>query len=79
MTKKIKSIFNDQGYYLKEGLFQKKEIKMFEKEFDKIILQLRKSGENINARWGSRLTKSIEPENSEVIHTHHLHFYKHPV
>jgi len=26
LTKKIKSIFNDQGYYLKEGLFQKKEI-----------------------------------------------------
>ena len=75
MTKKIKSIFNDQGYYLKEGLFQKKEIKMFEKEFDKIILQLRKSGENINARWGSRLTKSIEPENSEVIHTHNVQSY----
>ena len=75
MTKKIKSIFNDQGYYLKEGLFQKKEIKMFEKEFDKIILQLRKSGENINARWGSSLTKSIEPENSEVIHTHNVQSY----
>ena len=75
MIKKTQSIFNKQGYHLEEGLFHKKEIELFEKEFDKIILQLRKSGENINARWGSELTKTIEPEKSEVIHTHNVQSY----
>ena len=36
-----KSQFNKEGYYLARGLF-KKDVGVFEKEFDKIILQLKK-------------------------------------
>ncbi len=39
---------------------------VFEQEFDKIISQLKKSGENINARWGSGLTKKLESKNSNA-------------
>ena len=69
-----KSQFNKEGYYVARGLF-KKDVGVFEKEFDKIILQLKKSGENINARWGSELTKEIESQNSVVIHTHNVQSY----
>ena len=58
MNQDKKTAFKESGYLLEKGLFKKSETVVFEQEFDKIISQLRKSGENINARWGSGLTKN---------------------
>lgn len=50
-------------------------ISYLEKEFDKIVNQMNASNENINARWGSELTKTIEDPKSMVLHTHNVQSY----
>ena len=72
MNQDKKTRFKKSGYLLEKGLFKKSETVIFEQEFDKIISQLKKSGENINARWGSDLTKKLESQKSKVIHTHNV-------
>ena len=75
MSKDIQSQFNKTGYAIEKGVFTGAEIKTLENEFDQIVTQLKKSGENINARWGSDLTRHIEDSDSEVIHTHNIQSY----
>tara|TARA_B100000676_G_C18029209_1_gene817545 strand:- start:951 stop:1730 length:780 start_codon:yes stop_codon:yes gene_type:complete len=70
-----KTKFEKNGFYLARGLFDKNQISVFEKEFDKIVNQIKKSGEYINARWGSELTKNNEKSDSEVLHTHNVQSY----
>ena len=55
--------FSKNGYYLKKTIFSKSLIDLYESEFDKIVHQLKKSREDINARWGSQLTSNIETDN----------------
>ena len=64
--------FKNSGYILKKRLYTKRDTLIYEAEFDKIIKQLKKSNENINARWGSDLTKNLECENTSVLHTHNV-------
>jgi len=75
MKKEVLSTFNEQGYYLARGLFSKGTISYLEKEFDEIVNQMNASNENINARWGSELTKTIEDPKSMVLHTHNVQSY----
>ena len=75
MKKKVLSNFNEQGYYLSRGLFSQRAIFYLGKEFDKIVNQMNNNNENINARWGSELTKTIEDPKSMVLHTHNVQSY----
>jgi len=75
LSRAIQSQFNKTGYALKKGVFTDAEIEILENEFDQIVTQLKKSGENINACWGSDLTRHIEDSDSEVIHTHNIQSY----
>ncbi len=75
MKEEALSTFNEQGYYLAKGLFSQRAISYLEKEFDKIVNQMNASNENINARWGSKLTKTIEDPKSMVLHTHNVQSY----
>jgi len=68
-------VFLKNGFYLKKTIFSKSLINLYENEFDKIVTQLKKSDEDINARWGSELTSNIETDNSSVIHTHNVQNY----
>ena len=72
MKDKIQKRFRKYGYLLKSGLYTKSNISRYEAEFDKIIKQLRRSGENINARWNSCLTKDMESIKTSVVHTHNV-------
>ena len=66
------SNFSDKGYNLEKNVFSAETTTKLEIEFDNIVSQLIESGESINARWGSDLTKDIEATDSEVIHTHNV-------
>ena len=67
--------FYKKGYALEKGIFSIGEVDDLENEFDQIVTQLKQSDENINARWGSDLTRHIEESDSEVIHTHNIQSY----
>ena len=67
--------FYKKGYALEKDIFSIGEIDDLENEFDQIVTQLKESGENINAFWGSDLTRHIEESDSEVIHTHNIQSY----
>ena len=69
---KRKKAFENNGYCFSKNLFTKSEISILESEFDKIVLQLKQSGENINARWGGDLIRNLDVKNSKVIHTHNV-------
>ena len=71
------SSFDKNGFYLATGLFDNQTCLLLEKEFDKIINQIKKSGEDINARWNSELTNNIEEVGSSVLHTHNVQSYSH--
>ncbi|SVC91304.1 uncharacterized protein METZ01_LOCUS344158, partial [marine metagenome] len=75
VSRAIQSQFSKTGYAIEKGVFTDAEIETLENEFDQIVTQLKKSGENINARWGSDLTRHIEDSDSEVIHTHNIQSY----
>ncbi len=75
MKNNTKTKYNDDGYIIKKGIYSKREALVYEAEFDKIVSQLKKSSENINARWGSPLTKDLEIKNSFVLHTHNVQSY----
>ena len=62
MKNKTQKHFSKYGYLLKSGLYAKNDISRYEAEFDKIIKQLKRSGENINARWNTCLTKDMHED-----------------
>ena len=67
--------FKEKGYCLEKNVFSSGSIERLSSEFDQIVSQLKKSGEKINASWGSELTKNIEQAETEVIHTHNVQSY----
>ena len=72
MKNSKKSFFYDNGYFLAKNLFKESSISVLEEEFDKIISQLKQSGEDINARWGGNVSKKTDVKNSQVLHTHNV-------
>jgi phytanoyl-CoA hydroxylase len=67
--------FNNNGFLLKKNLFRGSDLQSLKSEFDFIVSCLKNSDEDINASWGSPLTKNIDPLNTEVIHTHNVTSY----
>jgi len=75
MRSDIKKYFYEYGYYLAKNVFDDDEIKTLEKEFDKIVKQLKLSNENINAAWSGNATKKLSRVKDRVLHTHNVHKY----
>ena len=69
------SDFKEKGFCVINNLFNSDIVDTLSSEFDRIVSQLQKSGENINARWSSELTKDIEQSETQVIHTHNVQSY----
>ena len=67
--------FEKDGYYVARGLFKGEELKNLQVDFDKIVEQLQKSGENNNAKWGGEAMESISKETDELMHTHQVQSY----
>ena len=77
MHKNLPSQFSENGYFLAKNIFGKNEMLTYEKSFDRIIDQIIESGENINAKWGSKLTKKYKSSEETVLHTHNVQSYSH--
>ncbi len=71
----IKTSFDEKGYYLAKKVFSEEEIRVLEKDFDKIVKQLSKSGENIDATWEGEKIKEIKNKKDKIVHTHNVHKY----
>jgi len=75
MIPEVKKHFEEYGYYHAKNVFNQEEIEDLEKEFDKIVEQLLRSKEEINATWkGSSTQKLVQPKD-KIWHTHNVHKY----
>ena len=71
----IAEFFNENGYYLAQGVYSEASLQDMETEFDRIVNTLEHGGEDINARWDSPNTDQLDGGTSRVIHTHNVHRY----
>lgn len=71
----ISEFFNKNGYYVARGVYSPAEIHELETDFDRIVAQLSRSGEDINARWGGEAMDKLGAQNSVVFHTHNVQIY----
>ena len=68
----VGKFFQENGYYFAKGVYSPEEIKTMESDFDRVVDQLLKSDENVNARWGGRLMDALDGGESVIIHTHNI-------
>ncbi|MCG9128864.1 phytanoyl-CoA dioxygenase family protein [Candidatus Poribacteria bacterium] len=68
----IGKFFDENGYYFAKGVYSNDEIKTMEHDFDRVVDQLLKSDENVNARWGGRMMDALDGGESVIIHTHNI-------
>jgi len=71
----IRESFLENGYYLAKGVFQPNDIAGLETDFDRIVAQLQRSGEDANARWGGSAMEKIGGAQTVVLHTHNVQCY----
>ncbi len=71
----IANVFARDGYYLARGVFSEAMLGELEADFDRIVAQLKRSGEEVNARWRGDNTDALDGGASTVIHTHNVHRY----
>ena len=68
----IGKFFRENGYYFAKEIYSAEEVEVMESDFDRVVDQLLKSDENVNARWKSRLTDALDGGESVIIHTHNI-------
>nr|MBA3709508.1 phytanoyl-CoA dioxygenase family protein [Planctomycetota bacterium] len=71
----VADFFSEHGFYLARGVIGRPECARLEQDFDRIVEQMVRSGEVINARWGNDTTTAIDGGGTEVIHTHQVQKY----
>jgi phytanoyl-CoA hydroxylase len=71
----IAGAFDRDGYYLAQGVYADECLRQMEEDFDRIVSQLQRSGENVNARWRGESVDELDGGASTVIHTHNVHRY----
>jgi ectoine hydroxylase-related dioxygenase (phytanoyl-CoA dioxygenase family) len=67
--------FQENGYYLARATFSGQLLDAMETAFDRIVDQLQRSGEDINARWQGSEVDRLDGGTSEIIHTHNVQRY----
>jgi len=70
----ITEFFQENGYYLAKGVYSPTEVAELETDFDRIVQQLRGSGEEVDARWKGAAINKIDT-NTTVVHTHNVQIY----
>jgi len=68
-------IFARDGYYVAHKVYSDKMLLDLEEDFDRIVGQLERSGENVNARWRGENMDALDGGASTIIHTHNVQRY----
>jgi len=71
----ITQFFKENGYYHAKGVYSAAEVSELETDFDRIVRQLRGSGEVVEARWQGAAINKIDSSNTTVVHTHNVQIY----
>ncbi len=71
----ITRFWQENGYYHAQGVFSADELKSMESDFDRIVAQLSKPGEEANARWGGEEMARLDGGKSVIFHTHQVQAY----
>ena len=75
MHNPIHEFFQENGYYHARGVFSRDEITALEADFDRIVTQLQRSGEEINATWGGAANEKVGAKGTTIFHTHNVQNY----
>lgn len=75
MEANIKAQFEKDGYYVAKGVFSPEEVVLLEKDFDKIVDQMKASNEMIDGTWSGTSINEIKGKDDIIIHTHNVHQY----
>jgi len=70
-----KAFWEEQGYFYAQGVFNAEELARMESDFDRIVSQLSKMGEEANARWGGEEMARLDGGKSVIFHTHQVQAY----
>jgi len=71
----ISAFYAEHGFYHAKGVLGHADVARLEGDFDRIVEQLVRSGEVINARWNNDNTTALDGGGTEVIHTHQVQKY----
>jgi phytanoyl-CoA hydroxylase len=71
----IAELFARDGYYVARGVYLEAQLRELEEDFDRVVAQLERSGENVNARWRGENMDALDGGTSTVIHTHNVQRY----
>ncbi|MEM6384704.1 MAG: phytanoyl-CoA dioxygenase family protein [Pseudomonadota bacterium] len=67
--------FARDGYALVRGLFSPAEISGLAEDFDRIVTQLMRGGEAIDAKWDGAATATLARADDQILHTHNVQKY----
>lgn len=71
----IRAQFERDGFYHAKGVFGPDQLAELEQDFDRIVRQLTRSGEAIDATWESTEVDKIASEGDVILHTHNVQKY----
>ena len=71
----IGAFFQENGYYVAKGVFAPGEVESLEHDFDRIVTQISRGTEEINARWGGAEVERLGGANTQILHTHNVQQY----
>lgn len=72
---KIKTFFDENGYYVARGLFKPDQIKRLGRDFDRIVRQLARTGDLNTAQWQGERQKKDGAADAKITHTHNVQCY----
>ncbi len=67
--------FAEDGYYLAKGVFDARQAAELERDFDRIVAQITRTDESVNATWGGPEMARLGAGNLVVLHTHNVQQY----
>lgn len=69
----VGTFFQEKGYYVAKRVFTDSELDELEADFDRLVAQLKGSGDEINARWNGE--DMAHAADTVVLHTHNVQRY----